>query len=268
VEVHRVSVPRGSGVYDRSMRIAVAGATGTVGWHVARVAGERGHEVVPLSRATGQDAVTSVGLDAALAGAEAVIDVLNSFSVLKQPAVAFFTATTRNLLAAERRAGVAHHVALSIVGIDGLETGYYAGKLAQERLVTASAVPFSVLRATQFHEFGDLVLRQARFGRFALVPVGVIRPVAASEVAERLVRAVEEGPAGRLTDLVGPRDEDLPALVRRLAAAEGDPVRPVAVRLPGAYWGALRSGVLLGGSDAERGVLSFDEWLAARTAAV
>jgi uncharacterized protein YbjT (DUF2867 family) len=88
-----------------------------------------------------------------------------------------------------------------------------------------------------------------------------VRPVAASEVAERLVQAVEEGPAGRLPDLVGPREEQLPDLVRRLAAAEGDPVRLVEVRLPGTYWRALRSGVLLGGPDADRGVLTFEEWL-------
>ena len=266
MEVHGVSVPCVGRVYDRGMRIAVAGATGTVGRHVVRIAAERGHEVVPLSRSSGQDAVTSVGLVAALAGVEAVVDVLNSFSVLKQPAVAFFTATTRNLLAAEARTGVGHHVALSIVGIDGLEAGYYAGKLAQERLVTASAVPFSVLRATQFHEFAGLVLRQARRGRFAIVPAGLIRPVAASEVADRLVRAVEEGPGGRLRDLTGPKDERLADLVRRLAAAEGDPIRPIELRLPGAYWQALRSGVLRGDPDADRGLITFEEWLAARTA--
>lgn len=243
----------------------VAGATGTVGRHVVRIAGERGHDVVPLSRSSGQDAITSVGVVAALAGADAVVDVLNASTVLKQPAVAFFTATTRNLLAAESRAGVAHHVALSIVGIDGVEAGYYAGKLAQERLVTASAVPFSLLRATQFHEFADRFLRQARRGRFAVVPAGLLRPVAASEVGDRLVRAVEAGPGGRLPDLAGPRDEQLTSLVERLAAAEGDAVRPLELRLPGAFWRALRSGVLRGGPDADRGEITFDEWLAART---
>jgi uncharacterized protein YbjT (DUF2867 family) len=248
------------------MRIAVAGATGTVGRHVVRIAGERGHEVVPMSRSTGQDAVTSVGLVAALAGVEAVVDVLNAASILKQPAVAFFTATTRNLLDAETRAGVAHHVALSIVGIDRVDAGYYAGKLAQEKLVTASTVPFSLLRATQFHEFADLMLRRTRRGRVAIVPAGVLRPVAASEVADRLVRAVEAGPGGRLRDLAGPKDERLSEMVERFAAAEGDPVRPVEIRLPGTYWRSMRSGVLRGGPDADRGLITFEEWLAARTA--
>jgi uncharacterized protein YbjT (DUF2867 family) len=247
------------------MRIVVAGATGTVGRHVVRMAAERGHEVVPLSRSTGQDAVTSVGLVAALRGAETVVDLLNAPSVLKQPAVGFFTATTRNLLDAEARAGVAHHLALSIVGIDGVEAGYYAGKLAQERLVTASTVPFSLLRATQFHEFADRFLRQGRRGRFAIVPAGLLRPVAASEVADRLVRAVEAGPGGRLRDLAGPKDERLTAMVQRLAAAEGDPVRPIEVRLPGSFWRSMRSGVLRGGPDADRGAITFEEWLAART---
>ncbi|MCU1474496.1 MAG: nucleoside-diphosphate sugar epimerase [Amnibacterium sp.] len=243
----------------------VAGATGTVGRHVVRVAEARGHDVVRVSRATGVDVVSGLGLDAAVRGADAVVDVLNAPSILKQPAVAFVTATTRNLLAAEARAGTAHHVAVSVVGIDGVEAGYYAGKLAQERLVTASAVPFSLLRATQFHEFAEVILRQTRRGRVAIVPSALLRPVAASEVAERLVLAVEDGPGGRLRELTGPRDERLADLVRRLAAAEGDPVHPIEVRLPGTYWRAQRSGVLRGGPDADRGTISFEEWLAART---
>lgn len=250
----------------RSMRIAVAGASGTVGHHVVRIAAERGHDVVSLSRAGGVDAVTSAGLHGALSGADAVVDVLNVGSVLKQPSVAYFTATTRNLLAAEERLGVGHHLALSIVGIDGVEAGYYAGKLAQERLVAASAVPWSLLRATQFHEFAERFLQLGRRGGRAVVPVGLLRPVAASEVAARLVDAVEAGPGGRLPDLAGPRDEQLAEMVRRLAAAEGDPVRPLQVRLPGAFWRSLRSGVLRGGPDADRGTVSFDQWLAARTA--
>lgn len=248
------------------MRIAVAGATGTVGHLVVRVAEERGHEVVPLSRSAGVDVVTTQGLDAALRGADAVVDVLNTPSVLRQPAVAYFEATTRNLLAAEVRAGIGHHVALSIVGIDGVDAGYYAGKLAEERRVAAGPVPFSLLRATQFHEFADRFLRMARLGRLALVPVGLLRPVAASEVAARLVHAAEDGPGGRLNDLAGPRDELLTGMVGRLAAAEGDPVRPVELRLPGPFWRGLRSGVLRGGPDADRGVEPFDAWLAARTA--
>ena len=257
----------GGVLLHRGMRIAVAGASGTVGHHVVRVARERGHEVVAMSRRTGVDAVTTQGLDRALHGADAVVDALNASSILKQPAVAFFSATTRNLLAAEARRGVGHHVALSIVGIDGIEAGYYAGKLAQERLVTGGAVPFSLLRATQFHEFADLWLRRARRGRSVLVPAGLLRPVAAGEVAERPVRAAEDGPRGRLKDLAGPRDERLADLVARLAAAEGDPVHTLELRLPGAYWRSLRSGVLRGGADADRGTTTFDQWLQARTAA-
>jgi uncharacterized protein YbjT (DUF2867 family) len=248
------------------MRIAVAGASGTVGRQVAGVAAARGHEVVGLSRSAGVDVVTTEGLDAAIAGSDVVIDVLNASSILRQPAVAFFSATTRNLLAAEARAGIGHHVALSIVGIDGVEAGYYAGKLAQERLVATAAVPWSLLRATQFHDFAALWLRQTRRGRLALVPAGLLRPVDAGEVAERLIAAAEAGPAGRLRDLTGPQDERLADMVRRLASAEGDPVRPVELRLPGAYWRALRSGVLRGHDDADRGTVPFAEWLRRRTA--
>jgi uncharacterized protein YbjT (DUF2867 family) len=247
------------------MRIAIAGATGTVGQHVARIATERGHEVVPLSRSAGQDAVTGAGLDAALTGSDAVIDVLDAPEPRKKAAVAFFTATTRNLLAAERRAGIGHHVTLSIVGIDGLHVGYYAGKLAQERLVAEGRTPYSVLRATQFHEFAERYLHGPK-SRFAVVPVTELRPVAASEVGAALVTAAEGPAAGRLRDLTGPRDEELDDMVHRLGVADGTPVHVVRVAPPGRLGRAQRSGVLRGGDGADRGTIGFAEWLASRGA--
>lgn len=239
------------------MRIAVTGATGVVGRHIVAVAKERGHEVVPLSRATGQDVVTGTGLDEALAAVDAVIDVSNVTTMSARKAVAFFQTATRNLLAAEKRVGVGHHVALSIVGIDGIDASYYAGKLAQEREVAAADVPWSLLRAAQFHEFAEQMIERLSFGPLTIVPKMLMRPVATREVAVALVDAAEAGPSGRVTDLVGPRDERLVDLVRRAKRADGLRGLTVEVRLPGAYGRGLASGALRGGGEARRGVIEF-----------
>ena len=244
------------------MRIAVAGATGTVGRHVVVAAERHGHEVVPLSRSTGQDVSTGVGLDAALTGADAVIDVTSVASTSAAASVEFFSLATRHLLDAEVRRSVGHHVALSIVGIDYLPLGYYAGKLEQERLVTAGPVPFSILRATQFHEFARQVLGRASFGPVALVPTGLLRPIAAVDVAEALVSIAEGTERGRHRDLRGPRDETLLDMVRGVIRAEGRRMPAVGVSLPGAYWRGVRSGVLRGTADADAAPTTFDDWLA------
>ena len=242
------------------MKIAIAGATGTVGTHVATVARERGHEVLALSRATGVDLVSGDGLD--LGGVDAVIDVASVQTLKADVSRAFFGGVTRNLLAAERTAGVRHHVALSIVGIDGSASGYYAGKQLQEQLVRDGGVPWSVLRATQFHEFAGQVHGQATVGPFVLVPVMRSQPVAAREVAERLVELAEGEPAGRVADLGGPRVESMPAMVRRWAAATGDRRPVIAVPLPGRAGREMRDGSLLAGPGADLGVTDFGEWLA------
>lgn len=246
------------------MRIVVCGGTGTVGRHVARVARGRGHEVVVLSRASGVDLVAGPdeAVDAALAGADAVVDVLSTTTLSARGSVAFFTATTHRLLSAERRVGVPHHVALSVVGIDGLDASYYAGKLAQERLVAASGVPSSVVRAAQFHEFAGQVVASASVGRVTLAPRTLTRPVAAAEVAEHVVAVAEGGPVGRAPDLVGPADDTLAGMIRRLSAHDGTRRRVLEVRLPGRYGAGLASGALRGGPEAVRGRLSFDDWLA------
>ncbi|BDZ40042.1 SDR family oxidoreductase [Microbacterium suwonense] len=242
------------------MRIVVAGGTGTVGRHTVQAAHDAGHEVVVLSRASGADVQTGSGLDAALDRADAVIDVTNIMSLSAKRARAFFENGTRHLLAAEERAGVGHHVALSIVGIDDIDASYYAGKLAQERAVSAGTVPFTIARVSQFHEFAGQLLSGTR-GPFALIPRAPVRPVAAREVGAHLVRVAEQGPQGRATDLVGPRDEDLAELARRQLAFDGIRRRVVEIRLPGAYGRGLASGSLRGGADAEHARIDFDQWL-------
>jgi uncharacterized protein YbjT (DUF2867 family) len=243
------------------MRLVIAGATGNVGRHIVTEGRRRGHDVVALSRKSGQDVTTGRGLVESMTGADAVIDVSSQLIMNTKKAVAFFTDATRNLLAAERSAGVGHHVALSIVGIDGLDTGYNAGKLAQERLVSAADVPWTLQRATQFHEFAGQALQQGTIGPVALVPKMLLRPVAAREVAERLLDLAEAGPAGRVRDFVGPREETLIGMVRKTFAHDAIKRRPISAVLPGKYWRAARAGVLRGTRDSIAGRLTFDQWL-------
>lgn len=244
------------------MRIAVAGGTGTVGRHVVAAARGRGHEAVTLSRSSGVDVLTGVGLDSALDGCDALIDVVNTTTLSTGKAVAFFTAATRNLLAAEERVGVPHHVALSIVGIDAIDTSYYAGKLAQERLVVASTVPHTIARTAQFHEFAEQIAVQATIGPLTIAPRTLSRPVAAREVGEHLVAVAEAPPAGRAPDLVGPQDETLAGMIRKLYAHDGIRRRVLELRFPGAYGAGLASGSLRGGDPSQRiGEMMFDAWL-------
>lgn len=231
-----------------------------VGRHTVDAARAAGHDAVVLSRSAGADVTTGVGLADALQGVDAVIDVTNVSTMSASVSVGFFETATRHLLAAEDAAGVGHHVALSIVGIDGIDASYYAGKLAQERVVAAGAVPFTIARAAQFHEFAGQLLSGMR-GPVTVMPKVLMRPVAAREVGAHLVRVAEAGAVGRARDLVGPRDEVLIDLVRRQLAFDGIHRPVLGVRLPGAYWRGLASGSLRGGADALQGETTFDEWL-------
>ncbi|MGY1858059.1 SDR family oxidoreductase [Modestobacter sp. SYSU DS0290] len=251
----------------QQLRIAVAGATGVVGTHVVTHARAAGHTVVPLSRGTGQDVVTGVGLAEALTGADVVVDVTSVVTTKARVSVDFFTRATENLLAAEQAAGVGHHVALSIVGIDGEASGYYAGKVAQERLVAAGPVPWTVLRATQFHEFAGQLVPRTGIGPVVAVPAGRVSTVAASEVGAALVTLAERSPRGRVTDLGGPAEAELADLVRQYLAATGQRRRVLRVPLPGELGRRMRAGGLLPGPGADRGRIPFEEWLGGLTPA-
>lgn len=245
------------------MRIAVAGGTGIVGVHVVDAARERGHEVVVLARGRGVDVVSGAGLREALTGVDALVDVSNLSTMKTEDSVSFFAGATHSLLAAERAAGVSHHVALSIVGADAAPEGYYAGKLTQERLVAEGPIPWTIQRATQFHEFAAMMFAQAKVGPLHLAPRARTQPIAAREVADHLLRIVEGGPQGRATDLGGPREESLTEMVRAYARAVGHRGPLPAVSLPGAMGRAQRSGALLPGADAVLGEQTFGEWLTA-----
>jgi uncharacterized protein YbjT (DUF2867 family) len=251
------------------MKIAVAGGTGTVGRHAAEVARERGHEVVVLTRSNGVDLVSGRGLDEALRGVDVVIDASNLTTTSPKKATEFFTTVTRNLLAAEQRAGVRHHVIPSIIGVDRAPYGYYAAKVAQEHAVESGAVPWTILRATQFHEFAGQMLDALTVAGLHLAPKGRSQPIAAREVGARLVELAEGEPVGHAPDLAGPREERLDEMVRAYAKATGVKGPVLSVSLPGKQMAAMRHGDALPGPDATIGRQTFDEWVAeqARVAA-
>ena len=186
------------------MKIAVAGGTGVTGRHVTESVRAAGHTAVVLSRSAGVDLLEGHGLADALRGVSAVIDVTNTTTTRRARSVAFFGTVTRNLLAAEQQAGTGHHVALSIIGTDRVDFGYYLGKRRQEELVLAGPVPGSVLRTTQFHEFAGQLLDRVR-GPVALAPQMLSQPVAAAEAAAALVGLALAGPAGLAPELAGRR---------------------------------------------------------------
>jgi uncharacterized protein YbjT (DUF2867 family) len=243
------------------VRIGVAGGTGTVGHHVTDLVRERGHDAVVLTRSTGLDLLTGTGLAAALDGVDGVVDVANTATLSAKASKRFFGGTTATLLNAEADAGVPHHVALSVVNSGRVAAGYYAGKALQEEKVAHGAVPWSILRSTQFHEFAAQTLARGSRGVIALVPVMRLQPIAAREVADRLVSLVLGPPRGQVPDLAGPREELLVDMVRSYARAVQSRIPVIQIGVPGALGTAMRAGALLPSRSAERGSQSFREWV-------
>ncbi|GAA2189609.1 SDR family oxidoreductase [Micromonospora lupini] len=242
------------------MRIAVAGGTGCVGKLVVERARAAGHDVVVISRSQGVDLTNGVGLDDALRNVATVVDVSNIQTISKRASTRFFETTTRNLLKAEQRCGVNHHVLLSIVGIDRVNWGYYHGKRRQEGLVLAGPVPATILRATQFFEFAVQSLTLFP-GPVAVVPRMRTQPVAAAEVAAELVR-LAEGPAlGRVPELAGPEVMMMSSAVRRVATVRGPRKAVISVPWPSAAGRSMANGGLLPAGPGPRGTLRFGQWL-------
>lgn len=242
------------------MRIAVAGGTGQVGRMVVEQARAAGHDVVVIARSTGVNLSTGAGLDAALESVHTVIDVSNIRTVSKTASIRFFETCTRNLLAAEQRCGVRHHVLLSIVGIDRVNWGYYQGKRRQEELVLAGGVPATILRSTQFFEFTIQSLT-AFPGPVAVVPWMRTQPVAATEAAAELVRLAQGPASGRVPELAGPEVLAMPSAVRRVARSRGPHKLVVSVPWPSRAGLLMADGGLLPAGPGPRGTLLFAQWL-------
>jgi len=243
------------------MKIAVVGGTGLTGGHVVAQLLAAGREVSIVARSRGVDLITGSGLDTALAGADVTIDVTSVTTIKGKESVNFFTTAGSNLLAAAEKAGVGHHIALSIVGVDRVKYGYYDGKLRQEELVRAAPIPWTILRATQFHEFAGQFLERIP-GPFALGPRLRTQPIAVAEVAQHLVDLAGQEPRQMAPELAGPRVELLSDRVRRLLHARGQHRPVVPLWMPGAGFRAIAEGGLLPEGPGPRGKQSFDEWMA------
>ncbi|MBM7078638.1 SDR family oxidoreductase [Micromonospora humida] len=243
------------------MKIVVIGGSGLIGSRLVTVLGQQGHDAVAASPRTGVDALTGTGVAEALDGADVVVDVSNSPSFEADAVLAFFETSTRTLLAAEAKAGVRHHVALSIVGADRIpDSGYMRAKVAQEALIAAADVPWTVLRATQFFEFVPAIVESSVVGDEVRLPSALIQPVAADDVVTVLAEIAVGVPADGIVDLAGPERFPLDELGRATLAVAGDP-RPVVSDPQGRYFGALlaeQSLVPLG--DARIGGVRLAQW--------
>jgi uncharacterized protein YbjT (DUF2867 family) len=206
------------------MKVLVIGGTGLIGSQVIANLTELGHEAVSASPRSGVDTVTGEGLAEAVQGAHTVVDVSNSPSFADEPVMHFFTTSTRNLLAAERAAGVQHHVALSIVGADRApDSGYMRAKVAQEKLIEESGSPYSIVRATQFFEFVDAIADSATDGNTVRLPVGAFQPIAAKDVATAVAGATISDPTNGITNIAGPEKRGMDDFIRTALAASNDP---------------------------------------------
>ncbi len=243
------------------MKIVVIGGTGLIGSKLVSILRDKGHEVLAASPNSGVNTLTGEGLTEALSGAQVVVDVSNSPSFEDEAVLKFFETSTRNLLAAEARAGVGHHVALSIVGTDRVpDSGYLRAKVAQEKLIKESGKPYSILRSTQFFEFIPRIAQADSDGRLR-VSSALFQPILSSDVVAALADVTVGSPLNGTVEIGGPDQFRIDDLVRRVLRANGDE-REVVTDAHARYFGAeLDDQSLVTGPGARVGSVRFDEWL-------
>ena len=243
------------------MKIVVIGGTGLIGSKTVAILRQGGHEVVAGSPKSGVNSITGEGLKDAMAGAQVVIDLANSPSFEDKAVLEFFETSERNLLPAEAAAGVRLHVALSIVGIERTDNGYFRAKVAQEKLIAASGIPHTIIRSTQFLEFLGGIAASSADGNIVRLPPVLFQPIAADDVAHIVAEVALAAPRNGIVEIAGPERGPFNEIIARYLKAVGDP-REV-VRDPEArYWGGRveeRSLVPLG--EARLGRIGLDEWL-------
>lgn len=244
------------------MKIVVIGGTGLIGSKLVAKLTEQGYDAVAASPASGVNTMTGEGLAEVCAGASAVVDVSNSPSFEAGAVLSFFETSTRNLLAAESAAGVKHHVALSVVGTDRLpDSGYFRAKLAQERLIKESTVPYSIVHATQFFEFVKSIADAATDGNTVRVAPVLIQPMAADDVASAVAEVATGSPFNATIEIGGPEQFRLDEFIRQGLSARNDP-REVVADPNGLYFGArLAERSLVPGDDAKLAATYFGDWL-------
>jgi uncharacterized protein YbjT (DUF2867 family) len=244
------------------MKIVVIGGSGLIGSKLVTKLGQHGHDAIAADLKTGVNTLTGEGLDEAVAGASVVVDVSNSPAWEDAAVMEFFTTSTGNLLAAEAAAGVAHHVALSVVGTERLtESGYFRAKLAQETLIAESSIPYSIVRATQFYEFMKRITADATDGNIVRLPPALIQPMAADDVAGAVGRVSVGAPVNGIVEVAGPAQFRLDELIRGVLTTRNDP-REVVTDQQARYFGIAPSErALLPGADARLAETRFSDWL-------
>ncbi len=246
----------------KKIKIVVIGGTGLIGTKLVSILRLRGYEVVPASPSSGINAVTGEGLAEALQGAQVVVDVANAPSWEDKAVLEFFETSSRNLLAAEAAAGVKHHVALSVVGTERLLTsGYFRAKLAQEKLIKASKVPYTIVRSTQFFEFVDGIAKFASEGGTVRLPSAMMQPIVSDDVAAALADAALGEPINGTIEIAGPEQIRQDELVRRFLEATGD-ARKVITDANARYYGIeVNDQSLVPGTKPRLGSTNFGDWL-------
>lgn len=249
------------------MKIVVIGGTGLIGSKLVNILRERGHDVLAAAPSTGVNSITREGLAQAMDGADIVVDVANAPSWEDQAVLEFFETSSRNLLAAEAAAGVRHHVALSIVGSERLpENGYFRAKVAQENLIKASGIPYTILRATQFFEFVGGIAQAATVGEEVCVSPALIQPMASDDVVAALTDVTLATPVNGTVEVAGPEAMPLDELVRRFLRATQD-TRKVVPDVHARYFGSmLDDQSLTPGKNPRLGAIRFEDWLGQSTA--
>jgi uncharacterized protein YbjT (DUF2867 family) len=244
------------------MKIVVIGGTGLIGSKLVGILRGKGHEVLAASPDSGVNTITGAGLDAALAGAQVVVDVANSPQFEDEAVRKFFETSGTNLLAAEARAGVRHHVCLSIVGTDRVsDSGYLRAKLIQENLVRNSGIPYSILRSTQFFEFVGRIAQETADGRSVRVSSAMFQPILSADVVAALADITLGPPLNGIVEVGGPERLRINEVVRRFMISKGD-MREVITDEHAPYFGAeLDDESLVAGPNARLGAKRFDEWL-------
>ena len=244
------------------MKIVVIGGTGLIGSKLVSTLRNKGHEVLAASPDSGVNTLTGEGLPAALAGAQVVVDVSNSPSFEAAAVLKFFETSSTNLAAAEERAGVRHHVALSIVGTDRLQdSGYFRAKLAQERIIKDSPIPYSILRSTQFFEFIGRIAQESADGKSVRVSSALFQPIVSDDVVAALADIALGAPINGTVEVAGPERFRMDDLVQRVLKAKGD-TREVIKDAHAPYFGAeLTDQTLVPGPGARSGSKRFEHWL-------
>lgn len=224
------------------MKITVVGASGLIGTKVVELLVADGHEVVAASRSTGLDVLSGDGLADALAGADALVDVTNSPSFEADAVMDFFTRSASNIAATAKAAGVGHYVVLSIVGVDGLpDSPYMRAKVAQEKIIRESELPYSIVRATQFTDFVDAIVESMTHGNEVRVPDALIQPIPADDVASAVARAAAGEPINGVQDIGGPQKIRFEQMARDVLVRRGDNAISVVVDPAARYFGAQLS---------------------------